>query len=185
MDEPESNGTGVGMIKRFPVQSCKPIDTRMFSENLTYSRGTSWKWLGGLAEKFLKRIGWLKNDWFTSTTFETISFNPEHVLEFVHTQLSDLMRRYNMQDGTIIIGGQDFAKVSKAILNTPFQYNTEIYDQHRRHICGLKVCVIPWMEGIVIVPQELLPIKEVKIKTNIKEFTDAELQLECLAREEE
>jgi hypothetical protein len=99
----------------------------------------------------MKKLGAYNQDIlyeYQSTTIDTDDF-----IKKILEQQQELMQTYGMLPKEILIGSADYAKLmndedykTKFSFGCTYHYGADIF--------GLKVNVIPWMEGILIMPEE-------------------------------
>lgn len=67
----------------------------------------------------------------------------------IYTQVGMLSRDHNLQAKRVLMGSEDFA----ALCNAPAaQYHLTVY-AHDRKFGGLTVTVVPWMKGVLVMPE--------------------------------
>ena len=107
-------------------------------------------WVQKLAFRFLRWTGALSNSMTEKITYERFTLDTQNFIERIFRQMTELERR-NVKPERLLIGGEDFQRLMGSpeihnVLNfsAPIGWGREIY--------GLKVEVIPWMRGMVVLP---------------------------------
>lgn len=73
------------------------------------------------------------------------------VVERLIRQRINLLRGYNKEPTEVLIGSEDFAEM----MNSPRFHHEQCFDAtyyRSQQLMGLKVRVIPWMRGMVVMP---------------------------------
>lgn len=109
------------------------------------------QWLQRLAWRFL---GWRKALEPTFKTVETVSIHridADTFMERVALQNESLFRSFNREGKQLLIGSEDYAQLMhEATRMHYFSFNAEV--GYGNTYLGLKVTVIPWMKGMVVMP---------------------------------
>ena len=77
--------------------------------------------------------------------------NPDSVVEMLFAQRYEVLRYLNRDASTVIMGSEDFSK----LMGAPeiMQYMTfNAVAREGREILGMKIKIVPWMRGVVVVP---------------------------------
>lgn len=133
---------------------------------------------GNACVKMLKQMGWLVPEMerkISYTGYDPITFNMDDILRGVYEHLAELSHRFNIHELTLLIGSKQVYEFTRQQMNQPWSYTFQAINGHPE-IAGMKLCVLPWMDGIVGVPKEYLPIKEVPTSVMIKSETEYKLE---------
>ncbi len=107
----------------------------------------------------LKKYGYIKDYWEPKSTFQHYRVDPQG---FVNKLLmaQEVVQDFNHREpDTLIIGSKTYTELVGALDYTMrFSFNAEYVkqDQFGRRIMGLKVVVVPWMEGMVALRRDML-----------------------------
>ena len=110
-----------------------------------------WCWLQLLAWRFLHWSGGLIQAYepIIKTTRHTI--DADKLIERIIKQRRALFDGYNKHGQRLIIGAEDYAELMECPeIRHHFVFNAEVGKYN--HIMGLKVEIVPWMRGAVVMP---------------------------------
>lgn len=86
-------------------------------------------------------------------TIERHTIDAPTFMDRLFSQRKDLQRMFNMLPDHILIGAEDYASLMREEATTKaFSFNAEYWNN--RTVLGMKVEVIPWMRGILVMPSE-------------------------------
>jgi hypothetical protein len=113
--------------------------------------------------KFLQQIGWVKKKQEELTITETVTIDKEKLYTEIIKLSSHLHREYNFctsRKFTILMGIEHFNALmgSNLMIYQPLVIKQlEQYNIHTPNILlGMLLVVLPWMEGVLLVPEEYL-----------------------------
>jgi hypothetical protein len=108
-------------------------------------------WLQRLAIWVLRRLKCYAFEHITTRT--AFRFNPASFTEKILGQRSYLWRLYHREGCVLLIGSKDFSELMNApefqqhlSFGSPYMVNGTVYN--------MRVVIIPWMEGVLVVPKE-------------------------------
>ena len=108
-------------------------------------RVAGWCW------RLLHRWDCLSDATYDRYTTETVTFSPENVIESILKQRMECMRDWGTMPTQIILGDEDFAQFRMEAGRTGLMQFT--MDGHgRQEFNGMRIVVVPWMRGVVVVP---------------------------------
>lgn len=108
-------------------------------------RVADWCW------RLLHRLECLDDATYERYTTETVTFNPANVIESILKQRMECMRDWDTMPTQIILGDEDFAQFRMEAGRTGLMQFT--MDGHgRQEFNGMRIVVVPWMRGVVVVP---------------------------------
>jgi len=103
----------------------------------------------------LRKHGGVANAFTHKTTVTRHVVNPDGFINKVYAMRADLFRNWDMEGKTLLIGAEDYASLMREqVYDSPFDFMAEVMikrDQRHPEILGLKVRVIPWMRGLVVI----------------------------------
>lgn len=176
-------------MKLIPLNTLRPVtEWSLTGEGFDFSQrhpnNPFKRWLGNACTWTLKKLGWLtpKREQFTTVT--TVSFEPEHVFEFLHREIHEMSRRYNLDKGVVVMGAKQFNEVAKCALSSPLGYRMQVRDAGAK-IIGMSVIVLPWVDGVVILPETMLPLKEVVQWKSLSDYSYMDLLKDIERRDDE
>jgi len=88
-----------------------------------------------------------------------VEFSPETFMEALYFQRRSLFEHFNREPKYLLIGSEDFDELMHtAVKDNLFSFDARYYCGTRSgpEIMGLKVCVVPWMKGCVVLPEGLV-----------------------------
>ena len=107
--------------------------------------------VAGMAWRLLKRWGCLTEATYEKYVTETVTFNPSNLIESILKQRMECMRDWGTMPTQIILGDEDFAQFRMEAGRTGLMQFT--MDGHgRQEFNGMRIVVVPWMRGVVVVP---------------------------------
>jgi len=131
----------IDMITRTPHERYVAVPDRY--DVITTNR--FWLWVAKQAVKY----GLVKGTYSCEVTYYTRVIDTEDLLEKIHLSRMEILRRYNVEAKKLIIGSDTFCKLqSLPVANTYFHLDFNVPDSWR--FMGLEVCVVPWVEGMVL-----------------------------------
>lgn len=109
------------------------------------SRVSRWCW------NLLNKWGCILDATYERYVTETVTFNPSNVIESILKQRMECMRDWDTMPTQIILGDEDFAQFRMEAGRTGLMQFT--MDGHgRQEFNGMRIVVVPWMRGVVVVP---------------------------------
>lgn len=109
-------------------------------------------WLQRLCFWFLSRLGAYRLD--DRVEMRRVAFNADKFMERLFQQKETLAREFNYHPDRLLIGAGDFEELMhETEIYSPFTFNANYYQS--RQVYGLKVTVVPWMRGVLVVPNEI------------------------------
>lgn len=89
-----------------------------------------------------------------SVAIERHVVNGATFMERLLKQRAELEGLFNRRPARLLIGAEDYAQMMREVVSSmPFSFSAEY--GHRREILGLTVEVIPWMRGILVMPERI------------------------------
>lgn len=105
----------------------------------------------------LRRLGWVVEKDERFATIESFDVEMGKLLNVVLNIRNELYRSYDIHDLILIIGSKQFMEINKQLMTTPFMF-TVPNDFCETKIAGLITCVLPWIDGVVLVPRDYWPL---------------------------
>lgn len=135
----------------------KPIYNYYLSKTVyEFKKDKKYHWLQKLCIKILDKLGCQKQE--CKIDIEHIIVDKIDLLEKLFT-CSNVLRREGKQPEMLLIGAEDFEKLT----NAPRVRDSLVFDlQYSQHygskmeILGMKIVVVPWMHGILPITKDLL-----------------------------
>lgn len=111
-----------------------------------------WKWLARLAEWLIRKIG--VNAREPKVEVQRILIDPPRIMEKIFKQRSALFDM-GQEPKRLLIGAEDFSELMRLpevrdYLTIDAEYHKRTHGGHR--ICDLRIEVIPWMRGCLVMP---------------------------------
>ena len=89
----------------------------------------------------------------------THTIDTDKLMSAIIEQHMELVNLYHLRDGErVLIGPAEFAKLAGESINQQVSFNLQYkWDEGfgAAKVCGMPITVIPWMEGILVVPKEI------------------------------
>lgn len=143
-------------IKTFAIKKeMKSID---LYDTFKFNPKKKYKWLQKLCLNTLYKLGCYTS--IIDTNITTIQITPKKFIEELLRQQHQIMKLCNYRPEKVYMGQHDFYTISGEIYNDTYPMTINInYDKGVKTkddyvIYGLRVTIIPWMEGILVVPPE-------------------------------
>lgn len=128
------------------------------------------------AVNILKQSKWLQPDQEEVVQYERVEFQPDAVIQFLRRELNNLIRRYNIDQVICVMGAKQFHEATGAMESKyPFHFehratyytNSGYYDAPTPRIAGVLVCVLPWVDGVTLIPRAMWPIEVQPVPTRV------------------
>ena len=141
------------------------VDTRTSYSDVAYQLRMDKKhiWLQEFAIWILKKLGC-----FALVNQQVVTRKVLDTQDFVQqfwAQNEELFKTYHYRGSRVLVGHEEFAKMHGFALNHPLSFSAQyIWSESNptpeepygvnRTACGLKVTVIPWMKGILVLSKD-------------------------------
>ena len=114
-------------------------------------------WLQRICCWILKKLGAFYEEVYDVCYTETI--DKKKFVDAFMDQKSVLMHEWHLTPGKIICGEKDFCEImgykhSFDLMPINVEFNIELADNERDVIFGVPVQVVPWLDGMIILPKE-------------------------------
>ena len=125
------------------------ITPTVLQDTYAFNKAKKYHWLQRLCLAVLKRLGCYA---VTKTvTHDRVRVDKNVLVDHIFRQRTD-MSEYMSKGGYVLIGAEDFAELMKTMcVDSPIQF-----DLHRPYIAGMRIIVLPWMRGTIVVPKGYL-----------------------------
>lgn len=132
------------------------------------------------AVALLKGVGWLTPHRFEVETVESITIELAKLESFIMEQHLEIMRRFNVRDGVVLMGPKHFYELTKATINQPLRISMADFQvgKPQSQFNGMSVVVLPWMEGTILIPKEYLPIDRELVPSGIMVTAETQRKLD-------
>ena len=94
---------------------------------------------------------------YTQTKIEYRTIDADSFITLIAKQHSAVFELLNRRPSELLIGAQDYAELmNEADTNFPFWFRASymVSEGGVRQIMGMKVRVVPWMRGVLVMPKE-------------------------------
>jgi hypothetical protein len=108
-----------------------------------------WAWLHRAAWWFLKKTSGVNNAIECKTTYKEVVIDNKLIAERIMQTINEL-NIANIRPAEIFMGPDEF---SEAMYEMRDSYSFSVPMGYNREIFGLRVTIIPWMRGMVVVPE--------------------------------
>lgn len=127
-----------------------------------FRKDKKWHWVQKLCFKILRKIG--AYAWGQEEKIDVITFEPDKVIDYLSDQLNASWRYYGFEEiDFVLMGPKQFAEIMRiATPNMRQQFGFEVEmrvgmesDGYRhQEIMGMKIRVVPTVDGIVVIPKQ-------------------------------
>jgi hypothetical protein len=108
-----------------------------------------WPWLQRVCIAILRKLG--AYDIGETVKIERSTIDAPTFMERLFKQQSNITQFFNVRPTRLLIGSEDYAELMREAVTTG-QFNFRAEYGIGREICGLKVEVVPWMRGVLVLP---------------------------------
>lgn len=125
----------------------------LWIENFTYDSREKYGWIVRFAFRLLRKRGF----GFPQMDMRRVTFDREKALECFLEQEKDLVRDFHVMGSHVFIGPKQLkAVITEADKLKLFSFTNQYYVSRKLH--DMPVTIVPWMEGILIVPKLTGPL---------------------------
>ena len=110
------------------------------------------QWLQRLAWRFLNRCGALEQAYEPTVNVTRHLVDADTFIHRLLKQKRNLLEHFHKDGQRLIIGSEDYAELMCSSEMTPHYFNFSAEIGLGRNIVGLRVEVVPWMRGAVVMP---------------------------------
>ncbi len=132
------------------------IEHLKLASAFSYNERKGWAWLQRLCFRFLRWRGCQHQQ--AVTTFTRRRIDPDSVVEALFEQKHSVHEMLGRGGEVVIIGSDDYAQMMReSQLGSPLCFSAS-YDYAaggHRSAMGLRVVVVPWISGMVVLPREI------------------------------
>ena len=112
-------------------------------------------WIQRLAYKYLTKVGVIVPGMTEQIKISHFTIDKSKVLENLRAQLGDIYQITNSRNNRVLMGYDDFRRmVDLPELNRSHLFRFDINDDRDDRIMGMKIEVIPWMTGVLVIPND-------------------------------
>lgn len=123
----------------------------VLEDAFAFRKDLGWQWLQRLCIFALRKIGAHHNEMTCST--HAVQFAPAEFMERLLERRYNLVERYGRDIDRLLIGSEDFDEMMRTQSHmTRFEFSTSF--ARDRSVMGMRVEVIPWMRGMLLLPKE-------------------------------
>lgn len=93
--------------------------------------------------------------------FRSVRIEGDKLLQGLMRQQENLIQHYHVHGERVLVGSKQFCEImNDEYLNQPINFEVPYWVTEGRGdkytLAGMKVSVIPWMEGILVMPKEIV-----------------------------
>lgn len=111
------------------------------------------KWLQKLCLSVLKKLGAF--EWGEKETVEKYVLRPKDFMQRLFEQGAHIEQEFNREPSCVLIGGEDFQEMM-ACRDVQHYFSFDGSYNQGRTVIGLKIHVVPWMKGILVLPKGIV-----------------------------
>jgi hypothetical protein len=117
----------------------------------------------------LKGLKLLKPESVATQTFETVTLDIENIERFIYQNCIELLRQFGSKYFCVAIGSAQFYELSHQMVRYPLFVSLADFQVERPQntLHGMYLIVLPWMDGIVCIPKEYLPIQREPVPSGV------------------
>jgi hypothetical protein len=110
-------------------------------------------WLQKLCVWTLRKLGAFHHSEVVTIERHVIGKNGRRFIDRLFEQMRNLRDAFDREPSRLLIGADDYAELMQEATREYFSFDAE-YMRGGRHpkVCGLRVEVIPWMRGVLVMP---------------------------------
>jgi hypothetical protein len=108
-----------------------------------------WAWLHRAAWWFLSKTNGISNAIDSKTTYKEVVINRKRITDRI-MQAIDELHIANIRPAEVFMGPEEFDEAMHEMRDS---YSFSVQMGFNRELFGLLITIIPWMRGIVIVPE--------------------------------
>ena len=111
----------------------------------------AYHWWDKIRWQIVKRLGGANP--LETVKVKRIFIDADKFMEKLFKQRTALLEHFNLEAEELLIGADDFEELmNEENIKQSFSFYAS-YNHGRREIYGLKITVIPWMKGILVMPK--------------------------------
>lgn len=133
------------------------VQTQKSSRRYTDSKSFAFNQKGRLP--FLQKfIFWILsklkcNALYDQFTYQQITIDPKSIMESISRQHKEILSLGHHTAGKIYIGPEEMDRLGyESDFSSPVSFSAPYY--HKSEIYGMKIIVVPWLQGIFVAPQD-------------------------------
>jgi hypothetical protein len=102
-------------------------------------------------------------------TFETVTLDIRDIDRFIYQHCLELLQQFGPKDFCVAIGSAQFYELSHQMTHQPLFISLADFQVGRPQntLRGMSLIVLPWMDGIVCIPKEYLPIQRELVPSGV------------------
>ena len=110
-------------------------------------------WLQKVAIWVLRKLGAHARE--RGVSYERVVVDTGKFLDRLLQQREDVRRLLDRNPSTLLIGPEDYHELTGQLLSYHISFISQYHyrDSSGTYVCGLKVHVVPWMKGMVVLPK--------------------------------
>lgn len=121
-----------------------------YKDRYEYRPGAKCPWLQKICFKILARLGAYAVG--ETIGYETYAIDVQNVVETLYMQCDAVRGYHGEQLGCIVMGREDYIRMMRC--EAPYLYF--VIDATSVKFCDIKIHVIPWMSGVIVLPRGVL-----------------------------
>lgn len=110
------------------------------------------QWLQRIAWRFLQWCGAMDQAYEPTTTYTRHEVKADKFMEQIYKQRRFLFDQFDREPKRLLIGAEDYADLMSSPEMSTNHFRFESRYSHGHELMGLKVEVIPWMRGALVMP---------------------------------
>jgi len=122
-------------------------------DTYSFNRARGWVWLQRLALWVLNKLKCYAINSVITCTRHTVEL--PKLIEAIHRQNSELLSMYDLRGERLLIGAKEFSDLMNSDIYNLVSFTLPYRTSYSPTIMGMKVTVIPWMSGLLVLPKEL------------------------------
>lgn len=134
------------------VETQRDILETYLPDSFQLRRDRGWVWVQKIAIWILRKLGCYAVQKELKLTRHVV--NTDSLIEALYKQQGEMFKCYHYRGERLLIGPEEFRELTGEDLKYPtsmrLSYNWQ--EGAEATVCGLKVTIVPWMKGLLVVP---------------------------------
>jgi hypothetical protein len=138
-----------------------PVDIRQYTP-YTLAKPTMWNWLLRKYESIRHKLWERWSELHYEPHLKQYGIAHSTIIELISDCQKDTYRLWNARGGMVILGPRQLRDVKYQQFTQPFSIECKslLSTANNDRLCNIRVCCLPWFDGVVIVPNDMIPAKE-------------------------
>lgn len=124
-----------------------------------YPYMSSCNWLRRKYESLRRRLWERWSELHYEPSLKKHSIAHSTIIKTIGDCQRDIKHLWNAKGGLVILGPRQLQDAKYEQFTQPFSFECDVLLNKRNigRLCGIRVCCLPWFDGVVIVPNDMIP----------------------------